>query len=476
MITLRKPRIGLLLFGSPRFRTLGTDTARGSYQCRKLAEEQEIIHHFSELGDIVSPGIIYEREDVQRAIRQFFDQQVDCVVASFLSWSEDFAWIRFLRDMPPMPLFFTGIIRDSVEISDTHEEDQFIEFLSAGSLVGMQEGSGDLQRFARPMTRTFLGTMEQVKVALSDFAQAALCRAQLRSSTIGLLACYNEAMWSTYIDPYNIFMKAGPELRFLSVAQLAEKITEVPMAQVEKVVAQLQEEHFTLHNVDQEKMKASVQATIAMEQLSRDYSLDLTVLNDIDTVLFQQVGLRPGFYPIDGDSHLTIVPEGDLGGGMAAYILRLLSGKRVNFIEPFYIINQKNCFAAGHAGPNDYRQCPGNMRIARDERFAKTSYRYAGAPFAWYVFPTGEKTMLHISEKNGRLKMVCTLVESLPTEHYMASYSHSEFKHKHLSPQQLFDQLVNIGVTQHYAIADGDWLASLEQLAMLLDFDFYCIQ
>ena len=123
-----------------------------------------------------------------------------------------------LRDMPPVPLFFTSIIRDRVDISDTNDEDKFVEFLSAGSLVGVQEASEDLRRFHRPMTRAFIGTMDQVKKELGVFAQAALCRAQLRDSTIGLLASYNEAMWSTYVDPYNVFMKAGPELRFLSVA------------------------------------------------------------------------------------------------------------------------------------------------------------------------------------------------------------------------------------------------------------------
>ena len=113
--------------------------------------------------------------------------------------------------------------------------------------------------------------------------------------------------------------------------------------------------------------------------------------------------------------------------------------------------------------------------MARDERFAKTDYRYAGAPFAWYVFPEGEKTMLHMSEKNGRMKMVCTLVEALPTKHYLASYSHAEFRHKTLSPQELFNQLINVGVTQHYGIADGDYIEELEALASLMDFDFYFI-
>lgn len=475
MITIRKPRIGLLLIGSPRFKALGEGTIHGTYEIRKKKEEQEILDNFRELGEIITPGIVYSRQEVMAAIDLFYNEKVDCVAAAYLSWAEDFAWVRFLRDMPVIPIFFTSIIRDRVDISDTNDEDEFVEFLSAGSLVGVQEASGDFVRFGRPMTRTYIGTMEQVKERLRIFAASAMCRAQLKNSTVGLLASYNEAMWATYTDPYNMFMKAGPELRFLSVAQLAERTGLVAREKLQAVMTRLKDQFRFYPNVDETKFEASVRASIALEELSEEYDLDLTVLNDIDPVLFRNIGLRPGFCPTIEDSALTVVPEGDLGGGLAAYILRLLSGKKANFIEPFYIINQRGCFAAGHAGPNDYTACPQNTIVARDERFAKTDYKYAGAPFAWYVFPEGEKTMVHMSEKAGAFKLVCTVVEALPTKHYMASYSHAEFRHKILAPQELFNRLVNIGVTQHYAIADGDWTAELEDLAYMMGFEYFRI-
>ena len=80
-----------------------------------------------------------------------------------------------------------------------------------------------------------------------------------------------------------------------------------------------------------------------------------------------------------------------------------------------------------------------------------------------------------MSEKDGVFKMVCTVVEALPTRHYMASYSHGEFRHKTLSPQELFGRLVNIGVTQHYGIVEGDWTKELENLAYFMGFEFYKI-
>ena len=307
------------------------------------------------------------------------------------------------------------------------------------------------------------------------FAAASHMRAKLRRTNLSLLACYNEAMWATYVDPYNIFCRIGPEIHFLSVAELVNEIEATPDSTVDAILADLTARYRVADNVDAEKFRASVRATYAMESIARRANTDLLVLNDIDTVLFANVGLRPGFAPLDPNEKMVIVPEGDIGGGLATYILQHLTGHRANFIEPFYIDHQNGTFVAGHAGPNNYHECPENVIIARDERFAKSQWKHAGAPFAWYTFPAGMKTMLHMSERDGRMKMVCTLVECLPTKHYLASYSHADFRHPTLSPEELFGRIGEIGVTQHYAIADGDCLDELEMLAKLCDFEFHRI-
>ena len=42
--------------------------------------------------------------------------------------------------------------------------------------------------------------------------------------------------------------------------------------------------------------------------------------------------------------------------------------------------------------------------------------------------------------------------------------------------KQLFEQVLKVGVTQHYAIADGDWRPQLEALAEMMGFEFYSIK
>ena len=105
-------------------------------------------------------------------------------------------------------------------------------------------------------------------------------------------------------------------------------------------------------------------------------------------------------------------------------------------------------------------------------RFAKTNYKHAGAPFAWYRISPGRKTMAQLVEENGRYKLVSTLVDSLEGKHLLATYSHSIFKPV-VPVNDLFEQVLKIGTTQHFAIVDGDYLRELSLFAEIMGFDYH---
>lgn len=42
--------------------------------------------------------------------------------------------------------------------------------------------------------------------------------------------------------------------------------------------------------------------------------------------------------------------------------------------------------------------------------------------------------------------------------------------------KELFEQILKIGATQHYAVVDGDWTAELQDLAEMMGFEFYNIK
>lgn len=169
-----------------------------------------------------------------------------------------------------------------------------------------------------------------------------------------------------------------------------------------------------------------------------------------------------------------MVPEGDIGGGSRLYPEApqrpggpILSSRFILFTSG---TDSRQAMRA-----DDYTQCPGNVVVARDERFAKTEYRYAGRPLPGMFFPRGRKPCCICRKKTAFLKWYARWWRlRLPSITWQSSF-HSEFRHQTLSPQELFQRLVSIGVTQHYAIVDGDWTKELEELARLMGFDFYKI-
>jgi L-arabinose isomerase len=471
----RRAKAGLLLIASPRFKNL-SGPHRGTYHERKLKAVEEIKASMDFL-DLAYPGIVYEREDAEKAMKLFYDEKVDFIVAEFLSWSEDFAWIRFLRDCPDIPILFTNVAKPKMTFETTLDEDDFIDYLCAGTLVGSLEASGSLKRVPRKNVKTIMGTREQITEQIRSYSKAARARAILRRSNVGLMANMNEAMWSTYIDNYDLFTKIGPEIHYLPYSDYGEYIAGLTDEEVKAYADELTSKYPMMEDVEYEKFIGCVKASLAIKNMAKDKDVDVFIYNDIDQATFKTAGCRAGFYPSWFNENMSVlVPEADTGAGLITYLMKLMTGKNVNFIEPFHIEDDFGTFAAGHAGPNDHNGAnEGNVLIARDVRFAKTHWKYAGAPFAWYRFNPGMKTVAGLYEEDGKYKLITFQAESLPGKHLLATYSHSIFKPV-VPVKELFEKILNIGATQHYAIVDGDCTHELEIFAELMGFEFYNIK
>lgn len=472
----RKAKAGLLLIASPRFKNL-SGPERGTYGERKELAVRDIKASMDFL-DIVDPGIVYEREDAQKAMDLFYDEKVDFIYAEFLSWSEDFAWIRFLRDCPDIPMLFCNVAKPKMTFETTIDEDDFIDYLCAGTLVGSLEGSGSIRRVPRKNVKTVMGTRGRITEKVRTFAKAAKTRAILRHSNVGLMANMNEAMWSTYIDNYDLFTKIGPEIHYIPYSDYGTEIESLTDAEVKEYADELTSKYKMMDDVEYDKFIGCVKATLGIRKLAEKNDIDCYVYNDIDRATFCVAGCRAGFYPQWFNDNLSVlVPEADIAAGLITYIMKLISGKNVNFIEPFHIEDDFGTFAGGHAGPNDHNDpdWQENVVMARDVRFAKTSWKYAGAPFAWNRFSPGMKTVAGLYEEDGKYKLITFQAESLPGKHLLATYSHSVFRPV-VPVKELFEQILRIGATQHYAIVDGDIRPELEDFAQMIGFEFYNIK
>jgi len=455
---------------------MGAETPRGTYHKRITDDANKIISLLDDSADCVFPGIVYSMEDIQKAQSIFVESSVDCVLCVFMSWTEDEIWIRFLRDNDRFPMIYYRSALDGAAFPDCDTEDGFVELLSNHGLVGSLVGSGSVQKMGR-YVEVIVGRHEESRARILSCAKMCMVRSVLREARFGLMGAYNEVMWNTYIDPYRLFLK-GPSLTFTFYSELQASADAIGDEEVREYKRVLEEKYAVDDDVEEHKFLASVRYSLAMARVMEDKGIDVLSFNDVDYRLFEMIGLRPSFYPEKlNDKPSLIVPEGDLGAAYIAYVLKLTSGKAVNLIEPFYIDAKNGLFAGGHAGPNDYNTItdPSNVKISVDARFAKTNYRFAGAPFAWIRFPAGTMTMAGLSECNGRYKIICGLVESLPGQHFINGYSHSTFKPVNMCVNEYFEKILTIGSTQHFVITHGDFTQDLEYFAKIRDLDYYNI-
>ena len=125
--------------------------------------------------------------------------------------------------------------------------------------------------------RIMEGSLDESLSAIQQFAEAAKVRSILHNSTVGLLANYNEAMWSTYMDPYNLFTKIGPELRFIAYSTLHDEITRLPESAVRAWQNQLSQTYRVDADVADASYYASVRASLALANLAQARDIDVMV-------------------------------------------------------------------------------------------------------------------------------------------------------------------------------------------------------
>ncbi len=472
----RKSKIGLFFISCRRFIELGKDTIDGSYLQRIKKETAYIKNTMCEQVDIIDPGEIFNDNDMKRALNLFKTESVDCILCLFHSWSEDNVWIKFLRDSDPnIELIYFYPAKDSISYADCSDDNDFMQFLTDGGLVGSLVGSGSIRKFNRD-AKIIVGTIDDVFEEIVEYANLCKIKNILKDSHLCVVPTFNEIMWNTYFNPYRIF-QSGPEISFYSYQELKDISEAIDEKEILIYQNELKQKYEMIETVEDEKFKASVRYSLGLDKLMDRYDLDGMTFNDVSTELFESIGLRPGFYPNAINEKLRFVcPEGDLGIALGIYILKLLTKKQVNVIEPFYIDKSRNIFCAGHAGPNDYNdeKSINNVKISIDKRFAKTNYKYAGAPFAWLRIPPGEMTMLHISQIKDEIKVVATKVKSINGPHRIQGYSHSEFQVDE-DINFFFEKILKIGTTQHFVVVEGDYIKQLDILSKLCNFNFYTV-
>lgn len=466
------PKIGVLLFSNNGLRNSGKGTPDGTYESRMILLQDRVLEGLRSCGELVYTGIVYTRGDMEKAITAFLSEKVDGVYVQYLSWAPDANWIRFQRDMAPIPTLFASMIPEKIPFENTFSPNDSVGANTVRGLVGSLQASGSIARMDRPLLETILGSYDDIMEKAKHFFAAAEVRAKLKEAVVAHISRHHEVMWSTYVDFFSLFKCIGPEVKVLATSAVRREMDNISDEEVDEAVRILTNKYEVMDDVDPEKIAPSVRASIAMDRVAAAAGANYIVMNDLDAVLHKDLGLRPGFLPCPNGHDIPATPEGDIGAGTAAYILRQLSGKPAVVVEPGYINGQTGFVDVGHGGPNDYTNPDSKVKIAKDTRLLNAAVDYPGAAFAWQVLGAGMKTMLHLSQKDGGFRMACTLVEAQDVDYFHASFCHGRIKTLTGDAKDVFGKLLAFGVTQHYALAPGDWRLEVAELAKMLGVEY----
>lgn len=472
VMNMNVSKIGVLLFSNNGLRLSGKDTPDGTYESRMLKLESRILDGLKKFSELVYTGIVYTRGDLDRAMAAFQAEKTDGVFVLYLSWAPDANWIRFQRDMPDMPVLFASMIPENIPFENTFSANDSVAANTVRGLVGSLQAGGSIARIKRPMLQTVLGTYDEIMAKAKSFFAAANVRAKLKEAVVAHISRHHEVMWSTYVDGFSLFQHVGPEVKVLAASAVRREMDKVSEEDVQSALKQLTNQYEIMDDVAADKLAASVRASIAMDRVAAAAGATYIVMNDLDTALHKDLGLRPGFLPCPNGHGIPATPEGDIGAGTAAYILRILSGKPAVVVEPGYINPDTGLVDIGHGGPNDYTNPDSKVKIAKDTRLLNADVEFPGAGFAWQVIGQGVKTMLHLSQSSNGFKMACTIVEAQDVDYFHASFCHGRVKTLTGSAAEVFGKLLQFGTTQHYAVAPGDHRKEIAELASIMGFEY----
>ena len=199
--------------------------------------------------------------------------------------------------MPELPVLFASVVPERIPFENTFSANDSVAANTVRGLVGSLQASGSIARMARAMTETVLGTLDEVMARAKPFFAAAHVRAKLKNAVVAHYARHHEVMWSTYVDGFSLFRYVGPEMKVLANATVRREMDNVSDGDVASAVAELKSRYSMMDDVDEDKLAASVRASLAVDRCAAAMGADYVVMNDLDNVMHRELGLRPASCP-----------------------------------------------------------------------------------------------------------------------------------------------------------------------------------
>ncbi len=167
--------------------------------------------------------------------------------------------------------------------------------------------------------------------------------------------------------------------------------------------------------------------------------------------------------------------EGDLTTTTAMIILKELANSPPMFTEAFTFDKTDNSILFGHAGLHNPELANSDDPVVITQDYEYRNFSKFGGVWMEFVGKPGPVTLVQLISHRGGIKMLVVKGRALQTKKRIEGYPHIQVK-LDISVDSFYKQIVQIGVSQHWAIVYGDLQEQLEILGRFLNIDVIVIR
>lgn len=468
---MKKLKAGAILLSAEWFSEISYDTTADTTANISEIVDQAVKKTVAVLQkhfEVIHPKPISSQIDVQEALRDFKEAQVDLFVICSLIYSGDDTVIDILREMPNIPVVVWSYNRYKKLPNITHMN----EYFSVTGAPGMLQFCAPLKRMGVPFGFVFgVPGDELLDRELADYARVFEVKKRMQNMKILSVGRRYEPMSGSWIDELKLKLRLGPKMVWLSAHEYAQAFSQLSEERVRSFV----DSQLALYKTEEltdEDLMAAAKASIAVYDLAKKYGCDVVSFQDMDQEVHDFVGCRPQMsYQPMFEEGISVGMEADIDSALCTWIAAQLSEGPSMYSEVLTYDEEENFLVFGHASMHDLRLAkdPKEVKLIPDLEFMYAD-RYQGVWNAFVCKP-GLVTMVSLFEDNDQYKFVVSTGESL--DHPGCIRYNSQALVRVKTPiRKYMKNLMYVGVTQHYALCYGDIKERVALLARELHADY----
>ncbi len=463
-----KPKIGVLLITSGWFRNVGLQSDLSSFSIEVEKIGREIVEQISEFSDPVYSGVLFSEAAASKSADEIINTGVDGLIISPLMWCEDQILRAALKKLPALPI----ILCTFIPYTTLPEFLNYSEMLKGSGTVGTLQSSGFLKREGYDY-QAVTGYYKDSKVyeIIKDYCNAFKVRKLLQTAICGVLPFPCNQMSTTYVDEFIIRKLYGVEYKYLEISRLFKEAQESTQNEIDEFKRTIKEKGYIIE-VDDRNLNEGIKYALSMEKIVNAENINIFCINDIIEEMHTVTGLRPSLYNHRmSESGVVVAMEADISGGIGMYILKMFTGETPLFTEVLTADLEKNSLVLGHAGYHEAVNYDDNypVRIVPDVEY-KTTGRFSGA-VSCIKYKPGDVTLVNCIYDGNRLRFTVFEGESVECAPKLEDTNHL-FCRLNLPVVDFFNNVLKLGVSQHFLVIPGKYCDRLERLCQFVDIEF----